>query len=380
MASNPGFMIPLNERDSSFPFDNGTRNICDPQIQAKFTGAPWWTCENIQFTETLDAVTARVGDKVVIQVGAQGLPGSDGATPALVQNVQAWVCYPNTVPGQANTALVVPSMTNNAFAFFSDLTENAPIVFGDGTYQDTDAAFAWISLSPWTPTMEDFLDQGGGGHCCIIANAAGIADADLEARPPSGDPVGTVITDNSQLNTTINHPGINVCSSLYQAQRNVVIVPAQQGQISHGFAFLSGLPRHERASTTTVSVTALDQGEKIDPILLKVLAGGPYAGMPLKAASTPPKSLRLARHDHRWNGWLCRIIHEAEEILEEIFAHSFGSGHKLHLTLPPKGLQPLRVTAELDPSDAAGTVHSLEITQTDTNGVQGGIRVGIVVT
>jgi hypothetical protein len=76
-----------------------------------------------------------------------------------------------------------------------------------------------------------------------------------------GNRVGTVITYNSQLNGTIN-----VRSSLYQAQRNVVIVPAQQGQIRHGFAFLSSLPRQERASRTTVSVTALDQGGKVDPI------------------------------------------------------------------------------------------------------------------
>jgi hypothetical protein len=375
MATDPGFMIPLNEQDFSFPFDNGMRSICDSQVQQTFTHAPWWTCENIQFTKTVDAVTARVGDKVVIQVGAQGLRSSEGDTPALVQNVQAWVCFPNTVPGRADAALVVPSMQNNAFAFFSNLTENAPLVFGNGIYQDTGHGFAWVSLSPWTPTVEDFLEQGvEGGHCCIIANAAGISDADLQPVP-DGESVGTVITDNSQLNGTIN-----VCSSLYQAQRNVVIVPAQQGQIRHGFAFLSGLPRQERASRTTVSVTALDQGGKVDPILLKVLAGGPYAGMPLKAASAPPKSLRLARHDHRWNGWLCQIIYEAEEILEELFGHTFGSGHKVHLTLPPQGLQPLRVTAELDPSEPAGTVHSLEIAQTDTNGARGGIRVGIVVT
>jgi len=114
--------------------------------------------------------------------------------------------------------------------------------------------------------------------------------------------------------------------------------------------------------------------------LLKVLAGGPYAGMPLKAASAPPKSLRLARHDHRWNGWLCQIIHEAEEILEELFGHTFGSGHKVHLTLPPKGLQPLRVTAELDPSEPAGTVHALEIIQTDADGSRGGIRAGLIAT
>jgi hypothetical protein len=275
-------------------------------------------------------------------------------------------------------------MQNNAFASFSNTTANAPVVFGSqqvGDYQNTvDGAFAWVSLSPWTPTKEDFLEQGmEGGHCCIIANAAGLSDIDLERTVVNGEPVGTVINDNSQLNGAIN-----VCSSLYQAQRNVVIVPSPQGgQIRPGFAFLSGLPRQERASRVTVAVTALDQGGKVDPILLKALAAGPYAGLPLKAASVPPKSLRLGRHDHRWNGWLCQIIHEAEEILEELFGlgtHPFGSGHQVHLNLPPKGLQPLQVTADLDPSEPPGTVHSLEITQTDGGRPCGGIRVGVVVT
>jgi hypothetical protein len=374
MATNPGFMIPLNERDFFFPFDNGTRSICDSQVQQTFTQAPWWTCENIQFTGTVDTVTARVGDNIVIQVGIQGLPG--GSQLSLIQHVQAWVCYPNTVAGGADPTLVVPSMQNNAFASYSKTTQDTRdknVVSGGGAYQDSPGAFQWISLSSWTPTDEDFMEQADkGGHCCVIANAAGLSDFE---QPESGEPVGVNITDQSQL-----PQNIDVCTSLYQAQRNVVIVPAQQGQIRHGFAFLSGLPRQERASRTTVSVTALDQGGKVDPILLKVLAEGPYAGMPLKAASASPKSLRLARHDHRWNGWLCQIIHEAEEILEELFGHTFGSGHKVHLTLPPKGLQPLRVTAELDPSEPAGTVHSLEIAQTDTNGARGGIRVGIVVT
>src|ERR1039458_1803052 len=108
--ADPGFMIPLNERDFFFPNDGGQRNICDPANQNTYTKAPWWTCENIQLTGTVDAVTARAGDTVVIQVGIQGLTAAEGATtPAAIQQVQAWVCYPNTVAGGASATLVVPS-------------------------------------------------------------------------------------------------------------------------------------------------------------------------------------------------------------------------------------------------------------------------------
>jgi len=118
-------------------------------------------------------------------------------------------------------------------------------------------------------------------------------------------------------------------------------------------------------------------------LLLNVIKDGPYAKLPLKPASLPPKSLRLARHDCKWNGWLAKIIHEAEEIIEEILGldkHPFGGGHQLNLRLPAQGLQPLHVEVELDPTEPPGTVHSIEITQTDASGARGGIRAGIVVT
>lgn len=377
MANDPGFMIPLNERDFFFPNDAGQRSICDPAVQNTYTKAPWWTCENIQLTGTVDPVTARVGDTVVIQVGIQGLNAAEGSTtPALIQHVQGWVCFPNTVAGGADATLVVPSMQNNAFASFSNTTPSAPMVFGGGPYQGS-PGFQLISLTAWKPTEEDFLEQANNeGHCCVIANAAGLSSVE---GGTNGEPVGVNITDNSQLNNNID-----ICTSLYQGQRNIVIVPAPQGgQIRTGFAFLSGAPKQVRPSRTSIAVTAIDQGGQIDPVLLKVLASGPYAGLPLKPASLAPKSLRLARHEHNWNGWLSKIIHEAEEIIEELLGlktHPFGGGHQLHLSLPPHGLQPVRVTVELDSSEPPGTVHSIEITQTDANGARGGIRAGIVVT
>jgi hypothetical protein len=62
-------MIPLNARDYDFPFDTGQRNICSISNQNTYTQAPWWTCENIRLTGTRDAVTAVVGNTVVIQIG-----------------------------------------------------------------------------------------------------------------------------------------------------------------------------------------------------------------------------------------------------------------------------------------------------------------------
>lgn len=374
MGSSPGFMIPLNEDDFFFPFDSGTRNICSSANQSTYTHAPWWTCENIQLTGTVDAVTARVGDNVVIQVGVQGLRNADGDSPSQIQNAQAWVCYPNTVAGAGNATLVVPSMQSNHFASFSNTTPNAPIVFGDSDYENPkEGGFQWISLSTWIPTQEDFLEQATeGGHCCVIANVAGQSDVDLEEN--SGDPVGVNITDNSELNSDIN-----VCTSLYQAQRNIAIVGAKGGMMRLGF--LSGAPSQRQGFNTTVSVTAISQGSQIDPILKKVLATGPYKNLPLKPAANPPKSLRLTpHHDYKWNNWLSKIVREAEEIVDELLGldtHPFG-GHQLRLRLPPAGLQPIDLNATLEPGEPAGTVHALDIIQTDANGARGGIRVAVV--
>jgi hypothetical protein len=37
------------------------------------------------------------------------------------------------------------------------------------------------------------------------------------------------------------------------------------------------------------------------------------------------------------------------------------------------------MAVEPDPNDPPGTVHAIEVTQTDANGARGGIRVGVVV-
>jgi hypothetical protein len=381
-----GFMIPLNDLDFQTQIYSSTRSICDASTEQALV-ASWWTCENIMLTGTVSDVTARVGDTVTIQVGIQALPTLEPFE-QLIFSVQAWVCYPNTVAGGADASLVVHSMQNDQFASYDWATtgtpENeAPTVTNNMNYQQA-PGFLWQPLTAWTPGEEDFMDQSeNGGHCCIIANSSGLFDY---SGPQTGTPVGYQITANSELQSKIN-----VCTDLYQGQRNILIVPAMSGQKHSGhrdqtpprFGFLSGAPRQNTSSRTTVAVTAINQGDHVDPLLLKVLNSGPYAGLPLKPASLPPRSLRLARHECGWNGWLSKIIHEAEEIVEELLGldmHPFGGGHQLHLSLPAHGLQPLRMEVELDPTEPPGTVHSIEITQTDTNGARGGIRVGIVVT
>jgi hypothetical protein len=388
---DPGFMIPLNLDDFLFPLDGGSRDICSSANQQTYTKAPWWTCENIQLTVGgTPTSSAVVGTSYVIQVGIEGLPAQGGdTTPAMIQNVEAWVCYPNTVAGGTSATLVVPSMQNSNFASFSNTTAGPLVFFDDitGDYQNPkEGGFALINLSPWTPSEEDFLEQSdSGGHCCIIANAAGQASLLDVSDPNSGQPVGVVITNNSQLSADID-----VCHSLYQGQRNIVIVPARTGmivrggdQIKTGLAFLSGAPEQTTHLETTVAVTAIDQGGKLDPVLLKALSGSPYAGLPLKAAASPPKSLSLAKHKLRPHSWFAEIIHEAEEIVEDVLGlekHPFGGGHQLHLRLPPRGLQPLRMAVEPDRNEQPGTVHAIEITQTDANGARGGILVAVVIT
>jgi hypothetical protein len=181
---------------------------------------------------------------------------------------------------------------------------------------------------------------------------------------------------------------INICTDPHQGQRNIAIVNmGGHHRVGHvlttGFSFLSGAAKRSQPAGVTVEVRAIDQGAQVDPALLKVLATGPYAALPLKPATAPPKGLRLRRQEDRWEGWLARIIHEAEEILEELFGmaeHPFGGGHRLRLRLPAHGLQPLRLDLELDAAEAVGTVHAIDITQTDPDGRHGGIRVGAVVT
>jgi hypothetical protein len=379
--SDPGFMIPLNQNDYFFEPQENPRDICSAQTQNTFTKAPWWTSENIRLT-TNGAVTsaAVVGTSYVIQVGVQGLVGSEGDALAVIQHAQAWVCYPNSVAGHASANLVVPSMQNSQFASFSNLGPNAPIVFGSGDYQSVaEGAFDWISLSPWTPVQDDFLEQSvSGGHCCIIANVAGLSVANQTQTGFTGNAVGAVIPDNAALNGAIN-----VCSNIYQAQSNIVIEPMPfHGRAPHGLAFLAGAPESLRPFETAVEATAINQRGRINPALRKALRGLPSAGRLFKPAASPPKALRLVPHKAASSGHLARILREGEiGAVETVEAREpkFGGGQRRKLRLPAHGLHALRAEIEIDPNDAPGTVHAIQITQTDANGARGGITAAFVV-
>lgn len=320
----------------------------------------------------------------MIQVGVQALEALDGsATPASVLNVEAWVCYPNTVAGGTSVSLVVPSMQNDQFAAYSYTPNpndaNAVIVDGDQSspYQvPQEGGFQWVNLSPWTPGQEDLLEEGNG-HCCIIANAAGQSTLMDYPNPNSGTPVGVAIASNNQLAGSIN-----VCQSLYQAQRNIAIVRLNVGQLTGGLVFLSGAPERIDPLATAVSITAIAQGKTLDPVLRSALTDGRLGDLHLRPAMKPPRAMRLTRFDGKLPGHLPSVVRPANEWAEEelgLAQHPFGGGHRLRMRLPSKGLQPLRMTVEIDPKDEPGTVHSFVITQTDEHGARGGIRVGVVV-
>jgi hypothetical protein len=369
-VANLGFIIPLNLSDF---LQNGARNNwCGAQT--------WWTNENISLSGTVSATTARVGDTVVIQVGIQGIVDQNGDTSgAVIQNVQAWVCYPNTVPGRIDQSLVVGSMQNSNPAF-QDLTGTSKLVFGSTDtfdYQSTtEGTYQLVSLSPWVPLEGDFLGSDNG-HVCIVATCAGLADADLEQTPPTGASVGVFVPGISDLANDID-----ICNDAHQGQRNIAIVPLAMGQIRRGFpgefAFLSGGVTRDRGARVQVEVNTVVQEGEVDSGVLKALQSGPWQNLPLKPARTRPKSVRLHKHTREWKGWLARIVSEAEEIIEEV-VDAIEHRRRMTLTLPPKGLQPLALHLELDPADEPGSVHVYDITQIDDTGKRGGIRVGVVV-
>lgn len=105
--------------------------------------------------------------------------------------------------------------------------------------------------------------------------------------------MGRQIIANSELQTALA-----VCTDLYQGQRNIVVVPAPSGsggRLVQRFGFLSGAPRQKRPSKTTIAAPAINQGDHVDPVLLKVLTTGRMRSF---------RSNRLPRHLDRfaWHG------------------------------------------------------------------------------
>jgi hypothetical protein len=374
-----GFIIPLDINDY---LNQGQRvNWC---------GGTWWTNQNLQLSGTVSGTTAKVGDDVTIQVGIQGVTNQGFTEEAQVQHVQAWVCYPNTMPGRADASLIVFSMqpAHGGQPPSLDLTGSPQVIFGSAQvfdYQNpADGTYHQFSLAPvWTPSDQDILPPNTTAHVCIVGTSQGIADVNGAA-----DPVGLFVPNNNDLS------GIDICTDPHQGQTNITIVPISGGQIKpggglHEFGFLSGAAVRDRRAQVTVEIRPVRQGNEVDPAVLKVLRSGPYAKLAFRPAAAPPRTLRLRRSTHECKGWLARIVCEAEEILEdavEAVEGLVGWGHdddrhgrRLKLTLPPKGLQPLVLQTDLDTSEAPGSVHVFDIVQTDADGRRGGIRVGAVI-
>jgi hypothetical protein len=380
MSRAQGFMIPLNQNDWT---NNGDRtNWCSAQV--------WWTNQNISLQgSSLGPTEAKVGEAVTIAVGIQGVVEPDGTTQmAVIQNVQAWACYPSPTAGSSSAALVLPSMqsSNPAFVGGQPVFGSNPI-FNPGDYQySADGAYYLIALSgTWTPTAEDLVPPNKATHCCIVATSAGLAEAlPKDGGGFTGNPVGTFVASNSDLASDIN-----ICTQPYQGQCNIAIVPVGGGQIRipgsqvHEFGFLAAGLSANRSTQVVLEVTPVPQQDQVDPAVLRTLKAGPYRDLPLQPApSSGLKGLRLTRNTYECKGWLARLIREAEEILEEVIEaveHPFPHSSRLRLRLPPNGVQPLLLQLELDDALPPGSVHVFDITQTDSTGKRGGIRVGAIV-
>jgi len=369
--ADQGFIIPLDHTD--FTNEGQRTNWCSAQA--------FWTNENLLLNGTVDATTAKVGDNVTVQVGIQGVTHGGVPGQSAVRHVQAWVCYPNTVPGLADSSLIVHSMqpVNGGQPPFLDLTSNPQALagsFNPGDYQNPGTgSYKLFNLTPsWTPSAQDIISPNTTAHCCIIATSEGTAD---------GNDVGLFVNNN-------NLAAIDICTDPHQAQRNITILPVSGKKAGlHEFGFLSGAARREERTRVTVEIQPVRQGKEVEPAVLRVLRSGPYGTLPLRPAASAPRQLRLRQSPHAHEGWLGRIIYEAEEILEEVVEaierlagwehRDDRHGRRLRLTMPPKGLQPLLFQADLDTGEAPGSVHVFDIVQTDANGRRGGIRVGAVV-
>jgi hypothetical protein len=374
--SNFGFIIPLDLTDF---LNQGQRvNWCSAQT--------WWTNQNIQLSNSsVSSTAANVGDVVTIQVGIQGVTNNGITEEAQVDHVQAWVCYPNTVPGRASASLIVDSMQPSLGHVppALDLTGSPAVLFGSGQaadYQSPGVSYQLFNLAPtWTPTSADILPPNTTAHCCIVATSQGNADV-------NGDdfPVGLFVPANDLS-------GIDICNDPHEGQTNITIFPMSPGGLIRGqqggFAFLSGAANRDVRKQVTVEVQPVIQGSEVDPAVLRVFKSSSWGSLPLKPATKPPKVVGLSKNPHRCEGWLAKIICEAEEIVEEVIeaverllgVGGKWPGHRLKLTLPPNGMQPLLFQTELDAGEAPGTVHVFDILQTDETGERGGIRVGVVV-
>lgn len=378
MSRANGFMIPLDHTDWT---NNGDRtNWCSSQV--------WWTNQNIALKgSSLGPTDAKVGEPVTITVGIQGVVGPEGDTElAVIQNVKAWACYPSPTAGRTSASLVLPSMqsTNPSFSGNLPVFGSNP-VFNPGDYQDSSQGFySLVALGgTWTPSTEDLVPPNENTHCCIVAACAGLAQAEESGGLYTGNPVGEAVPTNSDLASRID-----ICSSPYQGQTNIAIVPLSAhgmrvpGGLAHEFGFLAAASDATGVTSPALQVAPIRLKTEVDPFLLRLLQSGPYRDLPWKRALSGLKRLRLVRNPHECRGFLRTLIVGAEQIVEETIEsaeHPFREGSRLRLRLPPRGVQPLVVQIELDASLSPGSIFEFDITQMEADGKHGGIRIVAII-
>jgi len=376
--SRVGFIISLDNLT-----DNGDRtNWCSTK--------QFWTNQSIQLSGTsVDNTTARVGDTVTIQVEVRGVPWTNNQGETFTQennvnSIQAWACYPNTIPmqpGAFNTNAIVASMNpSNPNRSTPPTLPNPPaICFGGSPDDPAPVTTGFLSLAPvWKPIADDLLPPNQNGHVCIVANCAGIADVNGDQAP-----IGFTIPNDDLTQ-------VDICNNPQQGQLNITVLPApihKRGAFQ--FGFLSGLASSERRAQVVLDIAPVDQGTAVDAAVLNVLKSGAFRNLNFQAVNTPLRHLALRKNPHECRGWLAGIIREAEDIVEDVIedvdrvlglhGHGRGKGTRLRLALPPNGLQPLVFEAEIEPDEAPGNVHVFDVIQTDqATGQRGGYRIALV--
>lgn len=373
--SKVGFIISLDNLT-----DVGDRtNWCSTQ--------QFWTNQSMQLSGTsVDNTTARVGDSVTIQVEVRGLPWTNSLGETFTQennvnSIQAWACYPNTIPndpGAFNMNAIVPSMNpSNPNRSIPPTLPNPPAVcFGGAPDDPAPVTTGFLNLAPvWKPIADDLLPPNQNGHVCIVANCAGIADVNGDQAP-----IGFTIANDDLTK-------IDMCNDPQQGQLNIAVLPRKRGLMQ--FGFLSGIADPERRAEVVLDIVPLQQGSVVDAAVLNVLRSGPFRNLSFQPVNTPLKRVALRKNPHECHGWLAKIIREAEDIVEDVVedverllglgGRGRGKGTRLRLRLPANGLQPLVFEAEMDASEAQGNVHVFDVIQTDqSTGQRGGYRIAVV--
>jgi hypothetical protein len=374
MATTVGIYISLDNET-----DTGLRPVgwC-----SETSHAPYWTNQSIQFAGTLDSTEAQVGDDVTVQVkvrGAEatvdGKPISAPDTYNQVLGIQAWVCYPTS----SSELIIVPSMSPSGGGTPPTFTSSAEFLSGDYPNAQSTMVARWFSLAPkWKPQAGDLVAPNTVTHACIVANCWGTANVGSILLNAPTESVGQEITGSIAHSLSL----INVCAGapsdqsqpLYrQGQRNIHIVPvpARHSGRTGALGFLAGAPTAAEPRRIVVRAVTVQQGDVVDPTVRGALDSGKYHSLPLQPATTPPKAVVVRTNSYKQEAHLATIVREAERVTPD--------GNGLQLLLPPKGLQPLLLEVELDPAEASGSVHVLDIVQTDTaTGGTSGSRVAVV--